>query len=149
MIQFDSSVWPVRAMGAMQLWRSIIVYQHPRTDRHMVMTVETNFSIFNRKNENWRLKNQFMQEWQSEFRSMTSCDIYVEFKHQLKLEKNMLHGNKKYRWAIGNLRMNNTIIAEVIWGYKGLDRNQRIYNDNCLEDEIIFLFECKNTTMLT
>lgn len=28
-----------------------------------------------------------MQKWQSELRSMTLCDIYVEFKQELKIEK--------------------------------------------------------------
>lgn len=72
-----------------------------------------------------------MQEWQSEL--MTSCDSYVEkwqsdlhFKQELKLEKYLLHGNKKYGHAIGNFRMNNTRIPKVIKRYKGLDGNQRI-----------------------
>ncbi len=45
---------------------------------------------------------------------MTSCDIYVKFKQEFKLEKYLLLKNQKYSQTIYNFRMNNTRIPRVI-----------------------------------
>ena len=82
---------------------------------------------------------------------MTSCDIYVEFKQEFKLEKYLLCENLNYRRAICNFRVNNTRIPKVTGRYKGLERSQRfcnLCNDNRVGDEYHVLFECKNLTIL-
>ena len=98
-----------------------------------------------------RLKDQFLQKWRSELHSMTSCDIYVVFKQEFKLEKYLLCENHKYRRAICNFRLNNTRIPKVTGRYRGLERSQRfcnLCNDNRVGDEFHILFECNNISIM-
>ncbi len=59
---------------------------------------------------------------------VASCDIYVEFEQEFKLEQYLLFENQKYRQAVCNLRVNNTRTPEVSGRYEGLDRKQRTCN---------------------
>ena len=98
-----------------------------------------------------RMKDQFVQKWKSELNSMTSCDTYVEFKLEFKLEKYLLCENHNYRQAICNFRLNNTRIPKVTGRYKGLERSQRfcnVCNNNSVGDEFHVLFECKNPSIV-
>ncbi len=98
------------------------------------------------------LKDQFVQNWRNELNGMTSCDVYVEFKQEFKLEKYLLCENQKYRQAICNFRVNNNRIRKVSGRYKGLDRSQRfcnLCNDNRLGDEFHILLECRDANIAT
>ena len=98
-----------------------------------------------------KLKDQFIQRWQSELTSMTSCDTYIEFKQEFKLEKYLMYENQKSRQAICNFRTNNTRIPKVTGRYKGLERSERMCNicdSHCVGDEYHVLFECKNVNVM-
>jgi hypothetical protein len=98
-----------------------------------------------------RLKDQFIQKWYQELESMSSCDLYVEFKKEFKMEKYLLLENVKYRQAICNLRLNNNRIPKVVGRYKNIVRNRRFCNlcdGNSVGDEFHILFECNNTTIV-
>ncbi|XP_030230039.1 uncharacterized protein LOC115556816 [Gadus morhua] len=98
-----------------------------------------------------RLKDPFIQRWQSELTSMTSCDTYIEFKQEFKLEKYLMYEKQKSRQAICNYRTNNTRIPKVTGRYKGLERSERMCNicdSNCVGDEYHVLFECKNVNVM-
>lgn len=43
-----------------------------------------------------KLRDQFEQKWRSELCNMTSCDMYVGFKQEFKLEKYLLCHNQNY-----------------------------------------------------
>ena len=98
-----------------------------------------------------RLKDIFIQQWESELRQMTSCDLYVEFKREFRLEKYLLSTDGKYRQAICNFRTNNTRIPKVTGRYQNIERKDRvctICSLNRVGDEYHLLFECNNTDIV-
>ncbi len=73
-----------------------------RLSRHWMNVICLTWITQQCNNINWlkqsveqRQKDRFKQKWQSEHRAMTSCDIYVEFKQEFKLEKCLLFEKQK------------------------------------------------------
>lgn len=54
-----------------------------------------------------KLKDQFLQKWHYELQSMSSWDLYCEFKGEFKLEEYVLCENWQFSQAICNLSVSN------------------------------------------
>lgn len=72
--------------------------------------------------------------------------VYCELKEEFKVEKYLLCENQRCAQVICNLR-----VPKITERYKSLERNKRFCSscdDNCLRDEYLVLFKCKNTSIV-
>ncbi len=95
------------------------------------------------------LKCQFITKWKNELNNVTSCDVYVHLKPNLKMEKYLICLNKNQRIAICKFRTNNTSLPKVTGRFKKpkVERHKRfctLCNENKFGDEYHILFECTN-----
>ena len=79
---------------------------------------------------------------------MTSCDVYINFKINFKLEDYLIHLPVALRRALCNLRTNNSRIPKVVGRFTNIPREYR-YCHLCTSEELIgdeyhLLLECKN-----
>ena len=98
-----------------------------------------------------KLKDLFISHWRQEMANMSSCDLYMLFKEEFKLEKYLICTHGKVRQAICNSRTQNTRIPKVTGRYRRLDRNLRICNlcsENKVGDEFHVLFECRHADII-
>ena len=95
-----------------------------------------------------KLKENFIRKWKQELNNMTSCDVYVNFKLNFKLEDYLVHLPIALRRALCNLRTNNSRIPKVVGRFTNTPRENR-YCTFCTSEELIgdeyhLLLECKN-----
>ena len=100
-----------------------------------------------------KLRDNFIGKWRNELDSMTSCDLYVKFKLNLKLEDYLLHLPPMLRRAVCVLRTNNSRLPKVVGRFTDTPRENRYCtlcpNENLVGDEYHLLLECKNQTIVT
>ena len=84
---------------------------------------------------------------------MTSCDVYVNFKLNFKLEEYLVHLPTLLKRALCNLRTNNSKIPKVVGRFTNTPREHRYCtlctSEELLGDEYHLLLECKNQQIVT
>ena len=100
-----------------------------------------------------KLKENYIIKWRSELDHMSSCDVYVNFKLNFKLEDYLVHLPLILRRAVCSLRTNNTRLPKVVGRYTNTPREYRYCtlcpNENLVGDEYHLLLECKNPYIVT
>ena len=100
-----------------------------------------------------KLKDKFIVKWRVELNSMTSCDVYVNFKNNFQLEDYLIDLQPILRRAVCALRTNNTRLPKVIGRFSNIPREQRYCNlcpdETLLGDEYHLLLECKNQAIVS
>ena len=100
-----------------------------------------------------KLKDNFAVEWKRELEGMPSCDVYINFKTNLKLENYLIQLPLMLRRAITSLRTNNSRLPKVVGRYTKIPRDQRYCtlcpNENVFGDEYHLLLECKNPSIVS
>ena len=97
-----------------------------------------------------RLSDIYIQEWQSQVDTMSSCIIYRSIKPYFKQEKYLMLPNMADRINICRFRCRNTKIPVVILGYTNRNNPTIAYEDricdlcdkNELGDEYHYILEC-------
>ncbi len=84
---------------------------------------------------------------------MSSCDVYVNFKPEFKLEDYLIYLQPILRRVICALRTNNTRLPKVVGRFTNTPRELRYCtlcpNENLFGDEYHILLECKNPLIVT
>ena len=100
-----------------------------------------------------KLKDNFMRKWRLELGNMTSCDVYVNFKLNFKLEDYLVHLPLLLRRAVCALRTNNSRLPKVVGRYTNTPREHRYCtlcsSEDLIGDEYHLMFECKNQCIVT
>ena len=95
-----------------------------------------------------KLRDNFIRKWKQELSNMTSCDVYINFKINFKLEEYLIHLPIALRRALCNLRTNNSRIPKVVGRFRNIPREHRYChlctNEELIGDEYHLLLECKN-----
>ena len=95
-----------------------------------------------------KLKDNFIRKWKQELSNMTSCDVYINFKINFKLEDYLIHLPIAIRKALCHLRTNNSRIPKVVGRFRNIPRENRYChlctNEELIGDEYHLLLECKN-----
>ena len=95
-----------------------------------------------------KLKDNFIAQWKHELGNMTSCDVYVHYKQNFKLEEYLIHLPTTLKRAVCALRTNNSRLPKVVGRYTNTPRDLRFCtlcpNENLIGDEYHILLECKN-----
>ena len=100
-----------------------------------------------------KLRDKFVTKWRNELNAMTSCDVYVNFKKNFKLEDYLTYLNPVLRRPVCALRTNNTRLPKVLGRFTGIPRASRhctlCPDENLIGDEYHLLLECKNQHIVT
>lgn len=100
-----------------------------------------------------KLKDNFVAKWRAELNRMSSCDVYVNFKPEFKLEDYLIYLQPILRRVICALRTNNTRLPKVVGRFTNTPRELRYCtlcpNENLFGDEYHILLECKNPLIVT
>ena len=93
------------------------------------------------------LKDQFLQSWRQDLQNKSSCDFYVNFKDEFKLENYLLLSNTKLARSLCRFRTGNNKLPIVTGRYRNIPRHER-HCSACdkpqIGDEYHLLIECTN-----
>ena len=99
-----------------------------------------------------KLKNNFINRWSNELQTMTSCDMYVQFKPIFKFENYLVQLPPLSRSAFCRFRLNNTRLPIVLGRFTNTPRNQR-FCTLCSNDEVgneyHLFFECSHPQIIS
>ena len=75
-----------------------------------------------------KLKELFVIKWKKELTQMSSCDVYIQLKHEFKLEKYILNLDNGLTRVVSGLRTNNNRQPKITGRYMKpkLERHQRV-----------------------
>ncbi len=97
------------------------------------------------------LVDQFIQQWTEEMRRSSKCDVYREFKTELKFESYLTNLPKVSARYLCKYRTCNHRLPIETGRYLKLERNRRICNlchNGDLGDEYHYLFVCKDQDLM-
>lgn len=97
------------------------------------------------------LKDQFLQSWRQDLLSKSSCDFYVSFKDDFKLENYLLLPNVKLARALCRFRTGNNKLPLITGRYRSIPRHERhctACDKHVVGDEYHLLIECANPVVV-
>ena len=99
-----------------------------------------------------KLKEKFINKWTNDIQNMTSCDTYVNFKTEFKLEEYLTYLPPMSRLSFCRFRLNNTRLPKVLGRYRQIPREQRFCtlctNEGLIGDEFHLLLECSHPQLV-
>ena len=90
-----------------------------------------------------KLKENFISKWLNELSTMSSCDVYVNFKTNFALEKYLIELSPNLRLSFCRFRLSNTRLSKVLGRFTNTPRDQRFCTictmDECNHPQLVSL----------
>ena len=91
-----------------------------------------------------KLKENFISKWLNELSTMSSCDVYVNFKTNFALEQYLIELSPHLRLSFCRFRLSNTRLPKVLGRFTNTPRDQRFCTIS--KSRLQFIVETHETT---
>ena len=99
-----------------------------------------------------KLKENFISKWLNELSTMSSCDVYVNFKTNFALEQYLIELSPHLRLSFCRFRLSNTRLPKVLGRFTNTPRDQRFCTLCTMVEkpgvEFHLLFECNHPQLV-